>query len=102
MIGRRAEIYERIMPFMVAASANAHRSPHLRRRTQGFARTQRKLLEEVVPEVTVLRPADLDALDLLLSFEAWLGLRRARRLNAADAKAAMHAGVDALTREMAQ
>lgn len=100
MIVRRAGIYERVMPFMIAAAANAHRSAHLRRRTQWFARTQRRLLEEIVPEVKALPSATLDALDLLLSFEAWLGLRRARRLDAAAARAAMQAGVDALTREI--
>lgn len=101
MIGRRADVYEQVMPYMIASAANAHRSAHLRRRQQWFARTQRRILLAVVPEVGALDPAALDALDLLLSFEAWLGLRRARRLSIASAKAAVTAGVEALTKDIA-
>jgi AcrR family transcriptional regulator len=100
MVARRAEVYERLTPFMITSAANEHRSPHLRRRALAFARNQRSLLLSIVPEVEALTPAQLDALDLMLSFEAWLGLRRARRLDAGAAKAAVQAGVDALTTEI--
>lgn len=97
MTARRAEIYERIAPFMAASAANVHRSAYLRGRQRWFAREQRRLLVDVVPEIAALAPARLDALDLLLSFEAWQGLRHARRLDPAAARAAIAAGIDALT-----
>ncbi|MCC6918856.1 MAG: TetR/AcrR family transcriptional regulator [Alphaproteobacteria bacterium] len=97
IVERRAEVYERIMPFKIAGIANAHRSPFLRRRQRWFARMQRQLLLDVVPELAELPPPLLDALDMMLGFEAWAGLRRERKLDVAAAKAAITAGTEALT-----
>ena len=101
LIERRAEVYERIMPFKLSAVVNAHRSPFLRRRQAWFARRQRELLLDVVPEVATLPAPMLHALDMMLSFEMWAGLRRERGFDAAATKDAVAAGVSALTRNFA-
>lgn len=98
IIARRAEIYERIMPFKIAAVVNAHRSHFLRRRQTWFAKMQRQILLDVVPELAELPPAILNALDINLSFEAWAGLRRERGLDVDAAKATVAAAAEALTR----
>lgn len=98
MIERRVQVYERIMPFKLSAIANAHRSPFLRKRQGWFARLQRRLLADVVPEAAELGEPLFGALDVMLSFEAWAGLRRERGLSVEAAKAVVTAGIAALTK----
>lgn len=100
IIERRAEIFERIMPFKIAAIVNASRSPFLRRRQRWFAKMQRQILLDVVPELIDLPEATINALDINLSFEAWAGLRRERGLDIENAKAAMAAAAEALTSKL--
>lgn len=100
LVDRRAEVYEHIMPFKIAAVANAHRSPFMKGRQALFARRQRELLVDVVPELTALPGPLLQALDIMLSFEAWAGLRRERGLKPDAARAAIAAGVAALTKDL--
>lgn len=101
LIERRVEVYERIMPFKLSAIANAHRSSFLKRRQAWFAKRQRELLIDVVPELTGLSDGPLHALDMMLSFEMWAGLRRERGFDVATAKEAVLAGVAALTKDFA-
>lgn len=72
--GRRAEVFERIFPYKHASGAHRHRSAFLEK---GHARTVtvlRDMLLRELPE-TCADPVRREALDLLLSFEAWSRLR---------------------------
>jgi hypothetical protein len=58
----------------------------------------RVILEGVIPKDAVGKPT-LEALDLLLSFEAWNRLRREQELSPAQARKALQAAVKALIGE---
>ena len=75
LLSRRAELFERIMPFKIAEQANRHRSPYLQRANQRFVRRMRDMLVGVLPEEVVADADRFEAIDVMLSFEAWRRLR---------------------------
>lgn len=99
MIGRRAELFERITPFRVASLAHRASSPFLDARQTQFAAEQRAMLEAVLPVALKKDTARLDALDLIMSVDAWLRLRHEQKLSVQAAKAAVTCAVSALTGE---
>src|SRR5580693_3518853 len=81
LIGRRAAVFEKITPWKRAEAAHRHRSKVLEddiRRLNGHLR---EVLRLVLPGSVVEDSALFEALDLLLSFEAWERLRRGQRLS---------------------
>jgi hypothetical protein len=60
------------------------------------ARLQRDLLQRLLPPDLAHNALFLDALDLVLSFESWIRLRREQALSATDATAVMQLTVKAL------
>jgi AcrR family transcriptional regulator len=92
-ISRRAEAFERIAPFRRAADALRHRSAFLTADHDRLAAALRALLVNVLPENLRNDPVKLEALDLLLSFEAWSRLRREQKLSAERAQAVIAATV---------
>jgi hypothetical protein len=60
------------------------------------ARLQRDLLLRLLPPDVAQSPHLLDALDLVLSFESWIRLRREQSLSATEATAVMQLTVKAL------
>ncbi|RIL06347.1 MAG: transcriptional regulator [Proteobacteria bacterium] len=77
---RRVEFFERIAPYKRAAAVQRWRSEFLRRRQAVLVRTLRADMLRWLPEL-IRAPGDLiDALDLVLSFEAWDRLRTDQRL----------------------
>jgi AcrR family transcriptional regulator len=97
LIDRRARAFERIAPFRRAAEAFRHRSKFL---GQDYARlvvTLRQVLtREAPPRVLADREA-FEAMDLVMSFEAWSRLRREQGLSPEAAKAVIAKAVDKLT-----
>jgi AcrR family transcriptional regulator len=79
IISRRAEAYERIFPFKHASIAHRHRSDFLARGHAHMVSNLRQALAKDLP-VACAEPGRLEALDLLLSFEAWSRLRREQGL----------------------
>lgn len=93
LIGRRAQAFETITPYRRAADAFRHRSRFLGADADRLAIELRaKLLHVLPPEITgdVLK---LEALDLLMSFEAWSRLRREQGLSARQAQAVLETAV---------
>lgn len=77
---RRTDFFERIAPYKRAAAVQRWRSDFLRRRQAVLVRTMREDMLRWLPEL-IRAPGDLiDALDLVLSFEAWDRLRTDQRL----------------------
>lgn len=99
MIDRRAAVFERITPFRIASVLHRHTSRFLDQRQARFAGEQRALLEAVVPPSFRKDPVRLDGLDLVLSIDSWLRLRREQNLDVAEAKAVVTRLVASLTGE---
>lgn len=99
MIDRRAAVFERITPFRVASMLHRHESVFLDQRQTRFASEQRAILEAVLPASIRKDAARMEALDLSLSVDAWLRLRREQNLDVAEARATVARLVSALTGE---
>ena len=76
----RAEAYERILPFKHASTAHRHRSDFLAREHARMVSTLRLALARDLPKACS-DAGRMEALDLLLSFEAWSRLRREQGLS---------------------
>ena len=86
IISRRAEAYERIFPFKHASITHRHRSDFLARGHAHMVSNLRQALAKDLP-VACAEPGRLEALDLLLSFEAWSRLRREQGQSRENAEA---------------
>jgi AcrR family transcriptional regulator len=86
MIEGRATVYEQIMPFQIAAQVHQHESAFLRAYQEHFADLQRTALLNALPKELLRDKSTLEAVNLALSFETWMRLRREQRLNRAAAK----------------
>lgn len=93
LIARRAEGFERIAPFRRAADAVRHRSRFLAGDAHRLAETMRGLLVAELPPALARDAARVEALDLLMSFEAWSRLRGEQGLDPARARAVVEAAV---------
>lgn len=89
IVHRRAQLFERIMPFRVAADVHRHTSPTITARQRDFVQLQRSYLLDVLPSAIALDPLRLEALDLVSSYEAWRRLRHEQELSPADAERVM-------------
>jgi len=99
MIERRVQVFERITPFRIASMIHRHTSRFIDQRQARFAAEQRALLEAILPLSIRKDAARLEALDLALSIDSWLRLRREQNLNVAEAKAVIARLVSALIGE---
>jgi AcrR family transcriptional regulator len=89
IIERRAGVYEKIAPFQRASAVTRPRSRFLQDdHAQLVAISRHILLAQLQPDTASNGPL-LEALDLLLSFEAWDRLRVEQGLSVAGAKAAL-------------
>ena len=91
----RAEAYERIFPFKHASTAHRHRSDFLARDHARMVTNLRQSLARDLPAVCA-DPGRMEALDLVLSFEAWSRLRREQGLPRDEALAVILAAAVAL------
>lgn len=96
LLDRRAEFFERIMPFRVAADVHRHNSPRIAERQRNFVALQRDYLLRVLPASIAKLPMRVEALDLAASYEAWRRLRAEQGLSPAEAKAVMRFTVETL------
>jgi AcrR family transcriptional regulator len=97
LIDRRVEVFERLLPFKIAGDAHRHDSAFLTNEQSVLVKAQRSAVRKALSsQVTDDKPR-FEALDLLLSFEAWRRLRRDQGLSVREARAAMLAGAEALT-----
>jgi AcrR family transcriptional regulator len=79
LIERRAVIFEEMLPIKTAADTRRHHSEFLQSGHRKITKLQRKALEAVLP-ASIAQGDKLEALDLMLSFEAWRRLRHEQRL----------------------
>ncbi len=96
LIERRAQIFERLLPFKIAGDAHRHRSPFLTAEHKALVKMQTQALRGVLPaKIAGDRPL-VAALDLVLSFDAWKRLRHDQGVTARDARSALRFAASAL------
>jgi len=96
MIGRRSRVFEKLMPFKIAADVHRHRSAFLRQDHANLTDFQRASLRSVVPPEIRSDRIRFEALDVLLSFETWQRLRQEQGLSVAKAKKTVELAIGAL------
>jgi AcrR family transcriptional regulator len=99
LIDRRAAAFESIAPFRRAADAQRRYSPALQHDHARLTAALRQILQREMGEAASADPARFEALDLLLSYEAWDRLRRDQGLSPKAARAALARAVGPLIDE---
>jgi AcrR family transcriptional regulator len=84
IVRRRARLFEHIAPYRRSADRRVASSPFLARGHRRVASELRAALRSAVPELAAGAREREEALDLVLSFEAWDRLRTQQRLSAAQ------------------
>jgi AcrR family transcriptional regulator len=97
MIDRRAEYFESVVPFKRALDLYRTRSPALEAASDEVARLSRQVFLSRIPPEQMPEPAALEAMVLLVSIDSWIYLRHVQGLDIAAAKAAVVAGLRALS-----
>lgn len=93
LIPRRAQVFERITPFRRAADAHRPSSPFLEAAAARLVAAQRSILLGLLPAEIAGEETLFEALDLLLSFESWVRLRRDQGLGVSQTRAVLDATV---------
>lgn len=87
LAGRRAEIFETIMPFRISASLRRFESPYLMQDHRRMLRLEVQMLEAQLPPSVPADSAAAQGLGVILSFATWELLRHERGLSADEARA---------------
>ena len=93
---RRFSAYEQVMAYRRAAQAHAHHSTVVQSNNETMRQHLRKTLAGLVPAHVRADRAAFEALDMVLSIDAWIRLRIEQRLEPARARAAVRRTVSAL------
>jgi len=91
LVERRGWAYERIAPFKRASEAHLHQSPALALDNARLVGLGRDILRRELPAEVAGDPIRFEAIDLLLSFDAWRRLRRDQELPARRATEVLRA-----------
>lgn len=94
LVDTRADVYEAIAPVRRAALLTVHDSPMIAGNLARADQLLRRQLEELFPG---LAPENLDALELVTSWDAWNRLRTAQGCSAERARAVMLVAIRQLT-----
>ncbi|MCR2747630.1 TetR/AcrR family transcriptional regulator [Limnobacter parvus] len=95
-IERRADMFEQLAPLQAASLVHLHESEFLRTRQAQAIDLQRYLLRAFLPTEVVKDKLLFEALDLVMSFESWLRLRRDQKLSFNQAKKVLQRSVEQL------
>ena len=96
----RANLFERVTPFYISTQVHRHESPFLREQVIGSAALHRDLLKRLLPGKLARDRARFGALELLLSIDAWIRLRREQGLSVTQAIKVMQTGARCLTHDI--
>ncbi|HEX4857162.1 MAG TPA: hypothetical protein VFV28_10135, partial [Limnobacter sp.] len=98
-IERRADMFEKLAPIQTASLVHLHESEFLRLQQARTVELQRHLLRALLPAEISKDRQLFEILDLVLSFESWLRLRRDQKLGVAAAKKVLQRGVFQLLKQ---
>lgn len=93
LVRRRAGVYEKIAPYKLGSNVHRHRSPFLQSDHARLVTTAREILRRELPTEVARDRALFEALDLMLSFEAWMRLRRDQDLTPRRAVEVLEAAI---------
>ena len=93
LIDRRAATFEKLGPYLRASQVHRHRSAFLRAGHARFVQVLREFLLDRLPADENLAPDMVEAIDMMLSFEAWQRLRHDQGLDVSRAKRVLKASV---------
>ena len=96
LIDRRAEMFETIAPYKRAAAVHRPRSPSLEAAAGRTNAALRAVMIGILPDSVAADRGLVEALDLMLSFEAWERLRREQGLGRRDASQILRQSVERL------
>jgi AcrR family transcriptional regulator len=96
LVRRRVAIYERIAPFKRSGNLHKLGSPFLQEASAQMVRRLREDLLRVLPELRDAPAAQVEALELVTSFEAWDRLRCDQKLGRDRSRGALEYAVRAL------
>jgi len=96
LVERRGWAYERIGPFKRASDAHRHLSPALALDNAKLVTIGREILLRELPAEVARDRTRFEAIDLLLSFDAWRRLRHDQDLSPARATEVLRAMIEAL------
>ena len=101
LVARRIEIFALLDPYLRSSALQRWKSAFLQREQERMTRIYRRDLSRWLPELERADSETTDALELLLSFEAWDRLRTAQKLGTRRAGNAIRHAVHDLTRALA-
>tara|TARA_R110000868_G_scaffold20217_3_gene85826 strand:+ start:3735 stop:4334 length:600 start_codon:yes stop_codon:yes gene_type:complete len=93
---RRARVFEKMMPFKIAADVHRHRSDFLQAEHDEMTRFQRDTLCTALGPRHCRDVIRLETLDLLMSFDAWRRMRHDQKLSVAQCKKLLTLAIAAL------
>ena len=96
LLGKRIEVYEKIMPMKVSGSVRRFQSDYLKEDYDLFLALEREGLKQVLPKPIQKDPILCSALEMVISFEAWRSMRQDRALTRKQAEAALRFTVEKL------
>lgn len=96
LIGKRIDVYERIMPLKVSGAVRRFQSDYLKEDYDMFLSLEREGLRQVLPKSVQKDQTLHAALEMVISFEAWRSMRQDRGLGRKQAEAALRFAVDRL------
>lgn len=97
LTARRADIFERILPFRVAGAARRFQSAYLMDDYRRTVALEQSTLKAILPAVIADDPLLFAALDVVTGFDAWRRMRQDQGLSIRKAEAAMRLAVERLT-----
>nr|WP_295105515.1 TetR/AcrR family transcriptional regulator [uncultured Caulobacter sp.] len=96
LVERRGGAYEKVGPFKRASEAHRHHSPALALDSAKMVEISREILRRQLPPELAEDRVRFEAIDMLLSFDAWNRLRRDQDLSPKRATEVLQAMIDAL------
>lgn len=96
LMARRFKAFEQVMPYRRAALAHAHQSAVIQANNQAQSATMRQALAALMPPEVLGDRFAFEAVDLILSVDSWIHLRRDQGLKAPQARATLQRAVAAL------
>ena len=93
---RRIKVFETILPFRISASINRFQSAFIMQDYQRMLRIERASLEAVLPPALVADKAQVDVLNVPMSFQVWRILRYDQSLDVDAARLAVLKLVEAV------
>ncbi|MBR9834352.1 MAG: TetR/AcrR family transcriptional regulator, partial [Alphaproteobacteria bacterium] len=102
LLKRRLNIYEKIMPFKIAANARRFKSEFLQAEYNAFLTIERSAVDSILPDDAKVDIILREAIQLVTSFDAWARLRMDQGLSVEDSEATLRRALDALLQECSQ